>query len=625
MIRLVVYLIAILALATGLAWLADRPGSLVLNWQGYEIETSVFRAIVILALLLTAGLFLWSMLRTVWMSPALLGRYMRKQRQKKGLDALSGGMIAISAGDRTSALKLSEQARRSLPNEPLTHLLRAQAADMSGDRATAKRIYESMLSSPDTELLGLRGLYLEATEMDEPEAARHFASRALKANPALSWPVDATFKHQCQDSNWVGALETLATARRFGHVDKKTADRRRAVLLTARAQILEDSRPDDALTLALEAHGLAKDLVPAAAIAGRILASKGNTAKAAKVLQKTWTEAPHPDLATAYAYARIGDSPKDRLIRVRKLAQQTPKSIEGPIAVAVAAIDAKNFDDARHVLQPFLDDRVTQRIATLMARIEREQHGDTGRIREWLARGLTAARDPAWTADGVVSDQWAPVSPVSGELDAYTWRVPVERAPGQNPQLLAAKAEELIAMLVADQKPAIEATPEPVVEPTKTGPSAPKPDNRAKDVSRSQATEKTSDTTAPASTPAAKTTSATPVSAASNSSSRDGNSGDADADRVTFTPYKAKTGQKNKKKFQHIQASVAIKSDRSQQNAPSSSRPHTKSDHAAQTQSTKQSRSDDRTFVAPRAPDDPGPDLDDQDIASGLYKPYRAS
>ena len=36
MIRVVLYLVGVAALATGLSWLADRPGSLVINWEGYE-------------------------------------------------------------------------------------------------------------------------------------------------------------------------------------------------------------------------------------------------------------------------------------------------------------------------------------------------------------------------------------------------------------------------------------------------------------------------------------------------------------------------------------------------------------------------------------------------------------
>lgn len=615
MIRLVVFLITILAIASGLAWLADRPGSLVLNWQGYEIETSVFRAIVIVSLLVALGLLAWNALRTIWLSPALLGRYMRKQRQRKGLDALSSGMIAISAGDRASAGRYAQQARKSLPNEPLTHLLRAQTAQLTGDRATAKRIYESMLSAPDTEQLGLRGLYLEATDMNEPEAARHFAARALAANPTLNWPVDATFKHQAQEKNWVGALETLATARRYGHVDKPTADRRRAVLLTAQAQLLEDGRSEDALKLALEAHGLAKDLVPAAAIAGRLLASKGNTSKAAKVLQKTWTLAPHPDLATAFAYARIGDSPKDRLERVRKLAALTPKDPEGPIALATAALEAREFDVAKHALAPLLEDGLTQRVATLMARIEGEQNGDKGRVREWLARAITAARDPAWTADGVVSEQWEPISPVSGELDAFEWRTPVARVPGQSTQRLTDNAEELIAVLsAAQQQPTIEAVSE-----TAPATSADKPKVEKEPVVVTAQTTKVQDTpkTDPIDAKTTDTVGDTP------SKTQDVT---AEAELVTAKPgvgqYTSKGGRKKKKKFQHQQASVSIKPEKTNKDETPTK------DSTAQPANSKadgKRKKEREPYVAPRAPDDPGPDAGDQDITTPTYKGYRAA
>ena len=42
----------------------------------------------------------------------------------------------------------------------------------------------------------------------------------------------------------------------------------------------------------------------------------------------------------------------------------------------------------------------------------------------WRARS-TRRRDPAWTADGFVSDRWLPVSPVTGKLDAFEWKDPL--------------------------------------------------------------------------------------------------------------------------------------------------------------------------------------------------------
>lgn len=447
MLRLVLFLLAIAAAASGLHWLANRPGVLVVEWQGYQIETTVFQAIVAFALLLGVCVFAWNILRQIWTSPATIGSIINRRRERRGLDAISEGMIAIGSGDRQSATRAALQARKSLPNEPLTHLLRAQTAQLQGDNTTSRRIFEAMLASPDTEQLGLRGLFLEAQREGEREAARQFAERAMKSNPALEWPVAALFDLQCQAQNWDGALETLSVGRRHNTIDRKVADRRRAVILTGKAQALEDDRSEDALAYALEAHRLAPDLVPAAAIAGRILASKGQTPQAAKVLQRTWKASPHPEIAQAYAFARVGDSPSDRVERVRQLAKLDPSASEGAIALVTTAIEARDWKTARDAITPLLDSsRLTQRVATLMARLESGEHGDTGRVREWLARAVNAPRDPAWTADGIVSEVWAPISPVSGQLDAFQWRVPVSELETSNPTLVAEKTERLVAL-----------------------------------------------------------------------------------------------------------------------------------------------------------------------------------
>jgi HemY protein len=471
MIRVALYLVGILALTWGLQQLAKQPGTITIEWLGYIREISVFSGIVMLVSLLGAALFAWSLLRRVWHSPAALAQYFDRRRRQRGLDALTGGIIAVGAGDRALAGRYAAQARKALPHEPLTHLLRAQAAQISGDRATARRIFEAMLASPDTEQLGLRGLYLEAEREGEREAARQYAERALRLNPRLAWPVDALFELQCRAADWQGALDTLAVAEHQHLVDKAPARRRRAVLLTAQAQALEDDAPDKALDLALEAHGLARDLVPAAAIAGRILASRGRTPKAARVLLRTWRRAPHPDLAVAYAYARPGDSPRDRLDRVRHLARLTPNQSEALIAVATSAIEAHAWDEAREALKPLLEGRLTQRVCALMARIEGEQYRDTGRVREWLARAAGAGRDPAWIADGVAYPRWSPVSPATGRLDAMRWGVPAAAAAAEGAAAAAALAARLDTLLGLGSfrqtrvEPRAEAAPRPARQP----------------------------------------------------------------------------------------------------------------------------------------------------------------
>ena len=328
---------------------------------------------------------------------------------------------------------------------------------MAGDRKTAQRVYEQMLISPQTELLGLRGLFLDAERNNDLTAARSLAEQALKRSPKLAWASEALFDIQCKLADWPGAIDTLTAARRNDLVPRKQADRRRAVLLTAQAAALEETGAAKAEAFALEAHDLAPELVPAAEIAGRLLAARGRMQKAAAVIEQTWRLAPHPDLALVYAHARPGDSLRDRLQRVRKLAALTPGNREAVIALANAAIEARAWDDARVALEPLLADGLSARVCVLKARAEGGEKGDQGRVREWLARAIHAPRDPVWVADGHVSDRWAAVSPVSGRLDAYEWKVAEERTEKVSGALLL----EELAQYAAPSRETVAAMPPP--------------------------------------------------------------------------------------------------------------------------------------------------------------------
>jgi HemY protein len=55
-----------------------------------------------------------------------------------------------------------------------------------------------------------------------------------------------------------------------------------------------------------------------------------------------------------------------------------------------------------------------------------------------MARALTARRDPAWTADGFISERWLPVSPITGRLDAFEWKDPLS---GDEPARALIEAE----------------------------------------------------------------------------------------------------------------------------------------------------------------------------------------
>jgi len=445
--------LALLAIAAfGAVWIADRPGTVTVVWNGYEIATSLGIALVGVLIVAVAIGLIWAVVKGVIVLPETLVRGSRERRRAKGFAALSRGMVAVGSGDPLAARRHANDAERLLEPEPLTLLLSAQAAQISGDREGAELAFRRMADEPETRVLGLRGLFVEARRRDDEAAARAYAAEAARLAPSVTWANEAMLEAQCADGDWSGALETVERRGSLGLTERTVARRQRAVLLTASAQRLEAGDPEVAAERALSAVKLAPDLVPAACIAGRLLARRGDLKKAAKIVEGAWKANPHPDLARTYLGLRTGDSVRDRLGRAETLAKLSSWNPEARLAVAGAALDAREFGQARDVLQPLIADHPTVRTCLMMARIEEAEHGaGSGRTREWLARAVRAPRDPLWIADGVASETWAPVSPVSGRLDAFEWKAP--------PNLIAGPEDDFSKTMPVEESPVVPAGP----------------------------------------------------------------------------------------------------------------------------------------------------------------------
>jgi len=482
MIRLLVFALLVLALAGGFAWLADRPGELSVVWQGQRADMSLMVAATLVVSLVAAIMLSWWIVRVVLTSPHTVQRYFRARKRDRGYQALSTGLIAAGAGDAAAARRMHARTKGLLraDQEPLIHLLEAQAAMIEGRYDEARQTFERMVDDPETRKLGLRGLYLEARRLGANEAARQYAERAAETAPALPWAAEATLEYRSQAGDWDEALKLLGDRPAGSPEEKKAHARRKAVLLTARAADRFDADPKGAREDASQALKLVEDFVPAGLIAAKAWLREDNVRKAAHVLDRLWKATAHPDVAKLYVRARSGDSAADRLKRAEKLEAMRPNNAEALYVVAEAALEMRDFDRARAKAEASARLSPRESAFLLLADIEDAETGDQGRIRHWMNQALKAPRDPAWTADGITSAEWRAVSPVTGRLDAFAWKTPVSQIEGPLEEGSANAVDEAIRTLpplAIETKPAetrkeapavVEAEPEvvPVKEET---------------------------------------------------------------------------------------------------------------------------------------------------------------
>lgn len=434
MIRFFFGTLVVLLLAAAAAWLAQSPGDLTIVWHGWRLETSAALAgILVVALaMVTAALYrFWLWLRR---RPRAFAEARLERRRQLGYQALSQGLVAVASGDAATARKLADRAGKLLEAAkeppPLTLLLAAQAAQLAGDEAAAETQFSAMLASPETEFLGLRGLLTQAMRRNDRAKALELARRAHDLRPEAPWVLRELFRLEAAEGLWPAAASTLEEAQRRHALPAGDIRRHQGIVAFQKALSAEASGDlDTALKEARRALAAAPDLVPAAAMAAKILLENGRRSRAGRILREAWAAEPHPDLAAAYAALHPDAEPAERLKRVKELIEGNPEHEESRLALAAAEHGAGNDAAAREALAPLLNQPPSRRLAKLMAEIEQSQYGDGAGARDWLAKA-DAAAEAAWICAACTrpSPAWQAHCPHCGAFDTLRWRVATAQA-----------------------------------------------------------------------------------------------------------------------------------------------------------------------------------------------------
>lgn len=426
--RTLIYIVEVVLVIAIAVWLADRPGTVLIEWQGYRIDTSVgiLALSAFLFAVLVAGLYAtWRWLRR---RPREWSARRRLKRQDSGLQALSDGLVAIAAGDADSARKQTRRAGGLLDHAPMTLLLEAQTAQIAGDDAAARITFEKMLKSPETEFLGLRGLIADALRENDDARALSYARRAYALKPRTPWVLDTMISLHSRAGDWREAQRLVEESQKTKRAKGESGNRQQAVLLTERARTARTSgQLADAFAQARKANGLDPDLVPAAELVARLVAEDGRARRARKVLERSWARKPHPSLMDAYLEIGVeSDAPLDRYKAVEAMVKTTRTHPESRLALAEAALNAKLWGEARTQLETLETERPTVRVFQLRARLAEEDREDTSSPEAWLERAAAADADSQWVCGdcGTVADDWAAVCGNCGGFATLEWNQP---------------------------------------------------------------------------------------------------------------------------------------------------------------------------------------------------------
>ena len=416
-------------------WLADRPGEVTIEWQGILINTTVGILALSAFLLIIAAVVIYEVWRGLKRAPGQLLSSRRMRRQGAGYRALTEGLVAVAAGDAEEARRLSKRADVLLNDPPLTMLLAAQTAQLSGDDRAARRYFEAMRERGETEFLGLRGLIVQGLREGDKATALGLTRRAFELRPGTPWVLETLVDLNCQLGHWREAQVALEESMRRKLVAPDVARPRLAAIMVERSRA-STARGDPAAAMeqAQRAFELDATSVPAITTVARLQTQAGHRKRARKLIEKAWARKPHPDLASAYVETVEATTPAARKDAVEQLRTANPNDPESRLVVAEAAIDAERWDEARGLLEPMVETTPSARLFLLLSELESRGAGNGEAARAWLDRAAHEAPDPTWVcaACGTAADEWSAVCGQCGQLQGLRWRPP--------PRLQAAEA-----------------------------------------------------------------------------------------------------------------------------------------------------------------------------------------
>lgn len=447
LIRIFLFVLVVASVAIGITFLVEADGLVRVAFNGQEYEFTVLVAVLIFVLAVLATFLLVrlfglmvAVFKFVNGEDTAVWRYLNRNRERRGYEALADSMVALASGEGRLAITKAAKAEQKLNRPELTNLVNAQAAELAGDGKRATKYYKALLKEDRTRFVGVSGLMKQKLADGDTKTALALAEKAFAIKPKHTETMDALFKLQTGEGRWSGAKDTIAAKRNAGELPGDVATRRQAVLALADAKArLDDGDIDGGKAAALEAHKLAPALTHAAVLTAEFYNLENRPRLATGALKKAWAQMPQPDLAAAFAELKPDETPAQRLKRFKALISQNSGDPESKMLQAELALADEDYPAARRAIRELNEEDPTVRTMTIMAAIERGEGASDDVVRSWLSKALDAPRGNQWVCDscGTIHGDWAAVCTNCDGFDTIAWRKPeaVKAADGGTPTL----------------------------------------------------------------------------------------------------------------------------------------------------------------------------------------------
>ena len=176
-------------------------------WKGIVFTGNTSTLLIGLVILIFIALIFQRIYLYIKQSPKRIKDSLKIKNYNKSFNAIIKAMAALYNNDDKELNFQSNILEKLLKNNPISIILRAEAAKKSKKFDIAENHYNTMLLNPDTKILGLRGLLEQNLKKQDYHHALIYAEEIYNINPRLDWIYKTIIQIIVRTKNWHKLIE----------------------------------------------------------------------------------------------------------------------------------------------------------------------------------------------------------------------------------------------------------------------------------------------------------------------------------------------------------------------------------------------------------------------------------
>lgn len=424
MIRIIFWAVLLIGLASGAIWLNNNPGTIQVEWMGYEISAPILVMVIAVFALLLGTIMLVSLVARLFNIPLTYRMKSQKKNHERGLEAVTMAITSLAISDDSTASKYTKKAEKFLGQSPLTQLLNAQISYRSGDALGTTKELESMLEHKPTGFLAARALANLAIKDGKTDEALEYAERARRIEPSNTPCNLMLLNLYIQKERWAEAENVINQGKSRKAFSRERAKYLLALVYATKAAGHEaQNQTQKALLLREQSFKNAPAFTDNSVKLAEHYGRTDQLKKSLSTLGRAWREKPHPSLALTALDLIMSEPEKKQGKLMASFVKSQPKHLESHLALAEFSIRSSKWSDAETHAKQALELAKQSRIYSVLAVIASKQ-GKESLASNHMQKAASADANPAWTCGtcGNRTGEWHLNCGSCNSFDAITWK-----------------------------------------------------------------------------------------------------------------------------------------------------------------------------------------------------------